>query len=307
MTIGSCFSDNIGKRLIDHGFDTSSNPFSTIFNPISIAKLISMTLKGKSIDDAEVSRSHGRSFHYDFHSSFDSSDPAKVKQSINEVLLSAHSFMKGMEFMIITLGTSIVYKKKEDKTIVSNCHKMPSQLFSKELLSEDSMLKDLELALGGLWKNNPKRIIILTVSPVRHIKEGVVQNSLSKSRLISLCHTLCEKYPLLSYFPAFEIMMDELRDYRFYESDLIHPNQQAIDIIWSRFMDSYFDETAKEKVVAFKALNAAANHKPFDSTSENHQKFITNQLDNLAQLSRIYPEYDFSSYKTLFESQWITS
>ncbi|MDF1698972.1 MAG: GSCFA domain-containing protein [Saprospiraceae bacterium] len=303
LTIGSCFSDNIGKKLIQHGFSTRSNPFAIIFNPVSIARMITRVLNETRVKKEELSNIMQRYFHYDFHSSFDHTVPDLVLENINYALSSNQQFIKEVDTVIITLGTSIVYRHIESNTIVSNCHKVPGNQFDKEMLSIEHMKGELLKCINNLQKLNPGIKIILTVSPVRHTKEGVIENSLSKARLIALSHALVQENEGVSYFPAFELMMDELRDYRFYEADLIHPNQQAIDIIWSRFIHAYFNEKALKKVADFRGLNSALHHKPFDVASPQHQKFVNKQLEKIKDLKKSYPEFDFQEMVHSFESQ----
>jgi lysophospholipase L1-like esterase len=302
LTLGSCFSDNIGNRLLTHSFDTLVNPFGTVFNPISISKLLRFALNGGLIDINELNSIGSRFFHYDFHSTFDNPNPEEVVKKINSALANTRSFIKSMDVLVLTFGTSIVYRLKEDKRIVSNCHKVPNSNFTKLFLDADFMEDTMVQMLDSIKEINPSIKIILTVSPVRHTKEGLVENNISKSRLIELCHRLTKKKGAISYFPAFEIMMDELRDYRYYGPDLIHPNELAIDIIWNRVLESYFDEKSIQKVKDIGKLNLAKNHIPFDPHSEPHLKFRLNQKKKIEQLKVKYPEVDFLQYEQFFYS-----
>jgi hypothetical protein len=302
LTLGSCFSDHMGHKLSNHLFDAMVNPFGTIFNPVSIAKVLDLALKEMVIEKNDLQKEGNRFFHYDFHSSFDNSSPHLVLEEINLALGNVREFIRHIDFLILTFGTSIVYKLKDGDRIVSNCHKVPNYNFEKEFLSVDIMEDALNKTLVAIKKLNPTVKVIFTVSPVRHTKEGLIENSLSKSRLIELCHRMVANASGTSYFPSFEIMIDELRDYRYYKSDLIHPSELAIDIIWARFLETYFDDRATQKVKDIKELNAAKNHKPFDPNAMEHQKFRQNQLEKIKRLAIVYPEIDFKVLQEFFES-----
>lgn len=302
LTLGSCFSDNIGNLLKQHLFDTLVNPFGTVFNPISVAKVLKMALNKDELTASDLNVEGSRYFHYDFHSSFDNSVPKLVAEEINNAIYKVGECLPRLDFLVLTFGTSIVYKLKASDQIVSNCHKVPNSNFWKEFMSIDFMESNVIEVIDLIRTINPSLKIVLTVSPVRHIKEGLIGNSRSKSRLIDLCHRLVEGKEDITYFPAYEIMIDELRDYRYYKSDLIHPSNLAIDIIWSRFMEYYSDKSAIQKVKDIGELNAAMNHRPFDSNSEEHKKFKQNQLKKIDQYSKIYPEIDFTKMIQFFNS-----
>lgn len=302
LTLGSCFSDNIGKKLSIHLFDTLVNPFGTIFNPVSISKILDIVISNKVVNIEALNTIGSRFFHYDFHSCFDNTNADKVVKDINEKLLVTREFLERADFLIVTFGTSIVYRLKSEDRIVSNCHKVPNKNFSKEFLSVDFMEAEMNTLLNAIKKVNSNIKVILTVSPVRHTKEGMIENSLSKSRLIDLCHRLALNNDNIYYFPAYEIMMDELRDYRFYGPDLIHPNEQAIEVIWNRFIESYFEKEAARKVADIGDLNLAKNHIPFDPLSSEHLKFKQNQLNKLDRLKIKYPEIDLQEYVQFFQS-----
>ncbi len=301
LTLGSCFSDHIGNCLSDHLFDAMVNPFGTVFNPISIANVLELAINKNLIKKSDLQHENNRFFHYDFHSSFDSSSSQKAIDGINLVIKNVGEFIQNIDILILTFGTSIVYKLKANNQIVSNCHKMGNHNFQKEFISVDFMEENMNRILESIKKLTPSVKTIFTVSPVRHTKEGLVGNNRSKSRLIELCHRLVQNDSTTSYFPSYEIMIDELRDYRYYALDLIHPSDLAVDIIWSRFIQTYFDSCAIQKVQDIKELNAAKNHVPFDPISSEHQKFKQNQLIKIERLSQIYPEIDFREMEEFFK------
>lgn len=297
MTIGSCFSEHMGNKLSIHQFACNSNPFGTVFNPCSIAHLLKLAKEESIIAPSEIEEHNGRFFHYDFHSSFDAVDPQSVVQNINNAISSVHSNIKQLDYLIITFGTSIGYHHIDQDRLVSNCHKVPNYQFRRMFLPDDVMHKIMLSAIESLREIRPSLKIILSVSPVRHTKEGLVDNGRSKAKLIHLCHSLVDSMDHTFYFPSYEIMMDELRDYRFYKPDMIHPSSQAVNIIWNRFVDTYFSKSSLEKKKDFEKLNLATNHIPFDPSSEGHQKFLKNQLSLISNLKVKYTEVDFSSYE----------
>lgn len=302
LTLGSCFSDHVGSRLLNHGFVTRVNPFGTIFNPISISKSLKYSIDNKRWTESELNVHSNRYFHYDYHTTYDDVQAKNVLEKINSSIGETHEFIKRADYIIITFGTSIVYKLNETDRIVSNCHKVPNKQFSKSFLSAEEMERTMFETVEMLRGINSQLNIILTVSPVRHTKEGILNNSRSKARLIELCHRLEAQIDNTSYFAAYEIMMDELRDYRFYKSDLIHPNELAVDIIWDRFKDTYFDQTALEKVKELVLLNNAMNHKPFDPNSKAHLDFKSSQLEKIQSIKLKYPETDFKKFEDFFKT-----
>lgn len=254
----------------------------------------------KVIKEDDLENKGNGFFHYDFHSSFNAIDLHQICEDINNAILQTEEYLKNTDFLVFTFGTSIVYKLITTNRIVSNCHKVSNRHFVKEILTPDCMETEVVKLLRSIKLINPGIHIILTVSPVRHIKEGLITNSLSKSQLVELCHRLVNGENGTSYFPAYEIMMDELRDYRFYKSDLIHPSELAVDIIWSYFQKTYFDQKAVSKVTDIERLIQAKNHIPFDPISAEYQKFKHNQLTKIEQLKIEYPEIDFSEFQAYF-------
>jgi hypothetical protein len=304
MTIGSCFSEHIGNKLLDSQFICQSNPFSTVFNPISISNLISRSIAKQLFTLEEVNQHNDRHFIYDLHSFYDATELEKTLEKANNSILSSNSFLSDLDCLIITFGTSIGYYHIEQDRLVSNCHKVPNHQFERQFLDDAHMFSSISASIDKLLEIRPNLNIIFTVSPVRHTKEGLVDNNISKSKLVLLCQKLLIKFGQASYFPSYEIMMDELRDYRFYKDDMIHPSQQAVNIIWSRFMETYFDSSAKEKVSVFQKLNRAFNHLPFDSNSKGHRSFCNKQLEEIVRLNQIYPEVDFTQYYNHFNTKF---
>lgn len=300
MTIGSCFSENIGSKLTESHFECLSNPFSTIFNPISIASLLSRSVRKQHFISEEIDHHNDRHFIYDLHSSYDSTEALQTLENSNKSIEIAHEYLSELDFLVITFGTSIGYRHIEQDRLVSNCHKVPNNQFERHFLEDKRMFDSVSTAINQLIETRPDLQIIFTVSPVRHTKEGLVDNNISKSKLVLLCQKLTNQFNQASYFPSYEIMMDELRGYRFYKEDMIHPTQQAVDIIWNRFQDVYFGIPANEKVKDLQKLIRSFNHRPFDSTSEGHKLFHKKQMEELERLIKKYPEVDLSKYRFYF-------
>lgn len=303
MTIGSCFSEHIGAQLLYSHFDCLSNPFSTIFNPINISKLITRANQNTHFTSKEIDKHNNRYFSYELHSSYDSNQASITLNKANKSVESAHKFIKDLDVLILTFGTSIGYHHIESKSLVANCHKVPNQNFERRFLEDDIMFSSICQSISLLLDARPDLNIIFTVSPVRHTKEGLVDNNLSKSKLVLLCHKLVALYEQASYFPSYEIIMDELRDYRYYKDDMIHPTPLAVDIIWNRFMDTFFDQASIAKVEELGKLNRAYNHRPFDLKSEGHYTFCKKQMLEIKRLIEKYPEVNFDKYELHFGAQ----
>ena len=303
LTIGSCFSEHIGAQLLDSHFDCLSNPFSTVFNPISISTLIDRSVRNAHFRPEEIEQYDDRYFCYDLHSSFDSTQASVTLDKANHTVESVHKFISELDVLIVTFGTSIGYHHLESESLVSNCHKVPNHNFERRFLEDGLMFSSICKSIDSLLTMRPELDIIFTVSPVRHTKEGLIENNLSKSKLVVLCHRLADRYSGVSYFPSFEIMMDELRDYRFYKDDLIHPTSLAVDIIWNRFIDTFFNQASIAKVEDLGKLNRAYNHRPFDLKSGGHISFCKKQILEIKRLIEKYPEVNFDKYELHFGAQ----
>lgn len=287
--IGSCFSDNIGEKIKDLGFNVLSNPFGVVYNPYSVYKQL-----GRIIDldiPAEIEfRQKGEFWHhFDFHGSAKNPDKAQLLSNIAEITEKSHSFLKHSNFIFITLGTTIVYESKETNEIVANNHKYPAGYFIQKKLSFEQVLKMTKEMLLKLFAFNQDMKVIFTVSPVRHIRDGLVENQKSKSVLIAAISELCDNERIF-YFPSYEIMMDDLRDYRFYNSDLIHPSAQAIDYIFEKFRNSFFGEKTKSIADEILKINLALNHRPLFPESNEHKLFIENLKEKIRSIQQKYPE-----------------
>ncbi|MBT5931957.1 MAG: GSCFA domain-containing protein [Flavobacteriales bacterium] len=255
--LGSCFSDEIGGRSGAHGLSTLSNPVGTIFHPIPLARLLTNCIKSDNQPDLFT---HNKLF-YDWDSShvFSSSSEKEHQLKLSDSQSLLKEQIKGDSWLFVTFGTSIGYRHKQKNIIVANCHKQDQDLFEKEQVDLDEMYVAWVDALKTLYTLNPKLNIVFTVSPVRHIKDGLITNNQSKSQLFVLIEKLKKDFPVL-YFPSYEIVIDGLRDYRFYKKDLIHPNEQAIDFVWSHFVKTYFSQRNESLLNRILKLRTAENH-----------------------------------------------
>lgn len=285
LLIGSCFSENISKKLAYYKFDVTSNPFGILFNPKAIENLIGNSLNEKIYTEKDVFLLNERWHCFDAHSDLSSTDKDELLENLNNAIKSTNKRIHESTHIIITLGTSWIYKFIETNALVSNCHKVPQKKFEKELLSVDEISASLKNICHQISEVNLKATVIFTVSPVRHIKDGFVENSLSKAHLISAIHkTLGEVDE--KYFPSYEIMMDDLRDYRFYNSDMIHPNETAIDYIWEHFKHVWLAENTASIMKEVETIQKGLAHKPFNPDSEEYKKFTQTLQSKIHRLKQ---------------------
>lgn len=292
---GSCFSDEIGELLLVNKFTSFSNPFGTIYNPISIFKL----LRNESVGN-HITESQGVFYHWDCHGQISGLTQSEAQHSFSEQLNESNDFLKKSNWLIITLGTSIVYRLKSTNQIVANCHKIPSSEFHKEFLSTEEIIDDFNKTFNYLRNQIPNLNVILTVSPVRHVKDGLIENNLSKSILLAAVHDIVLGQDKVSYFPSYEIVIDELRDYRFYKKDMIHPSEEAVEYVWNRFAETYFDQETTNFLKEWSKIKSALQHKPFQPGSSKHQQFLSNTLDQLDKLNDLI---DTSVEKEMIQKQ----
>lgn len=260
---GSCFTENIGNFLKNSGFETCINPFGIIYNPVSISNSLQNIIDKKLFTESDLYFTHEKRYiSFEHHGRFSGNEISKVLNNINSEIRNAHIFLKNADCLIITLGTSWAYRHNDSNKIVANCHKVPNNKFSKELLSIETICENLKVALKKLKDFNKNLKIIFTVSPVKHLADGVVENQQSKATLILSVKKMLEEFPNNTfYFPAFEIVNDELRDYRFYENDHAHPTAAATEYVWERFVETCFTEGATKKVKDAANVSKIINHR----------------------------------------------
>jgi hypothetical protein len=287
LTVGSCFSDAIGSQLVSNKINCKPNPFGTLYNPGSIHKAVEYAILNKPVHEDTFLKRNDIFFTYDFHSEFSSMNLKELQEQLKTTISETHSFLASAQWLIITYGTAWVYERNGTRSLVANCHKMPQKLFTKSLMTQKKLLDSFESMHSALKSFAPGIKVVLTVSPVRHIKDTLELNSVSKSVLRVACHTITEQYSDVFYFPAYEIMMDDLRDYRFYKADMLHPTEIAEEYIWQKFSEQYFDETLKTFLPKWKEIRSALAHKPFHQNSTAHQQFVRETLGKLAELKGV--------------------
>jgi hypothetical protein len=303
MLLGSCFVENIGIALQSLKFNVDLNPFGVIYNPVSISRSIQRMIDYKAFTEDELFYHNEKWNSFMHHSRFSEIDKRVCLDKINERLRSSSEFLKSADALIITFGTAWVFYLAENDTPVSNCHKLPASKFNRRLFEIDSIVEEYTSLLHKLKEFNSKIKVIFTVSPVRHMKDGAEGNQLSKSTLIVAVQKLC-KAGLASYFPSYEIVMDDLRDYRFYNSDMLHPSDQAVEYIFEKFSNSYFSEETIKLNSEIAQINSALNHRPTNINSESHRKFVSQLLEKISNIEKKYP-IDFGEEKARLSAMYM--
>lgn len=270
LLMGSCFSKNIGSKLKEAKFDTLCNPFGISYNPISIHQQLQPNF------EASISELEGIYFSHDLHSDQNQQSESEFLLNFNNQKNRLNKQLKNQPNLIITYGTSWVYELISEKKIVNNCQKIPSRIFTKRLLSVEEIVESWNKLATLLKTNYPKINVIFTISPVRHLKDGFHENQLSKSTLMLAINKICSSAENCSYFPSYELVIDDLRDYRFFTDDMIHPNEQAIEYIWNFFTQTYFSPATLQLLQQIKKLNTSLQHRAFQPDSAKHQRFLLN-------------------------------
>jgi hypothetical protein len=274
------------------------NPNGILFNPVSISNSIISYIEQKKYSAADLFFQNDLWGSWDHHTRFSSPDQAECLSRINKSQAAAHDFLKNADWLLLTLGSAFVYEL-ENKRVVANCHKVPTDKFSKRLLAVEEVLAVLDTLIHRLKQFNPGLKIIFTISPVRHLRDGFVENNRSKATLINAVHQLVDKFRDLFYFPAYELIMDDLRDYRFFAEDMVHPNYAATNYVWEKFVAACIDEPSQALMKEINTINAAKAHKAFNPSSAAHQRFLQSNLEKVQKLQQQYNYIDFSG-ETLF-------
>jgi len=286
LLLGSCFSENIGEKFEFFKFQKLQSPFGILFHPLAIENLITNAINEKEYTKDDIFF-HNEQWHcYDAHSKLSNASEIELLQNLNNQIKNTHQFLKDASHVILTLGTGWAYRFIETDNYVANCHKIPQKQFLKELLSIAQISESLDAIMSLMKSVNPNVAFVFTVSPVRHIKNGFVENMQSKAHLIAAIHDVISDRSLSAvkgYFPSYEIMMDELRDYRFYSEDMLHPNTTAVNYIWERFVEVHISEDTKKTMTAIDDIQKGLAHRSFNPNSQAHQAFLT-QLDEKKQL-----------------------
>ena len=301
--IGSCFVEQIGQKLSAHKFSIFYNPLGIAFNPASVALGLDRVSTPKSYRATDLFEHQGLWHSFDHHGSFSHPDIDQTLNNIHSAQENGHAQFKKSTVLLLTLGTANVWEHLAQNHIVSNCHKLPGQVFRRRRLSVAETVEIIGSSLQSLVATRPEIVVILTVSPVRYLREGLLENTRSKASLILAAEQLSQNFAQVHYFPAYELLMDDLRDYRFYAEDLAHPSPQATAYIWDYFKKSFFAPTVIQQMQEIEKIVHAAQHRTLHPESVSHRQFLTQQLEYLTRLEDKYPEMDFSSERNTFLHQ----
>ncbi len=292
VSLGSCFAVNMAEKLDYFKFENTCNPFGILFHPLAIEKLIDLAVSGKQFTKNDVFFHNERWHCFDAHSDLSNSNREDLIANLNAIIIATKQKLQEASHIIITYGTSWVYRNRQTNEIVANCHKVPQAAFLKQILSVETVENSIQNTIGHIQKINPNCNFIFTVSPVRHLKDGFVENQLSKAHLITAIHKVLQVPPSGAegaYFPSYEIMMDELRDYRFYVEDMIHPSPIAIDYIWQRFSGTSISDESHSIMREVETIQKGLAHRPFNPNSESHQQFLSKLQDKMVKLQKQFP------------------
>ncbi len=305
LFLGSCFTENIGNRMEELKFSTLINPFGILYNPLSIASTLERLIEASPFQSEELF-CHGGVWHsYSHHGRFSGLDREETLSCINKSLDSGSQFLKNADFLMLTFGTAWVYELKSTGKVVANCHKVDAHEFKRYRLTVGDTVLQLRETIEKLWNFNPGIKVIFTVSPVRHMKDGPTGNQLSKAVLLLATDALVNGFDTArcGYFPSYEIMMDELRDYRFYDDDLLHPSPWAIDCIWEKFRDAFFPENVTAISQEIAMIRKSINHRPLFPGSQEYRQFLENSLQKAVKLAKNFSALDFSNEIKYFSKQ----
>lgn len=299
FTVGSCFAENIAKYFSYYKMRVLSNPFGVLYNPVSIMNSLDIISEKRELSkkDLILNQTEWHSFYH--HSDFSHHEADVSLENINKATLEGHDFLTSTDLVIITLGTSFVFRHKERGHIVSNCHKIPASEFENYLLTSNEIESSLNSTIEIIKRINPKTRILFTVSPVRHWKNGAIDNQLSKAKLIVGLHEVISQNEKTFYFPSYELMMDDLRDYRFYAEDLLHPNNIATDYIWDKFSDLFFNSNTKKLLSEIDSLVKSCNHRVRNKNSEKHLSFVKATLEKISQIEAQHTHIDLDFEKNI--------
>ena len=284
MFIGSCFASEIGSKMEEGKMKVLINPAGAVYNPVSVANTLNLIVENRIFTGQDLHLYKGKNLSFSHYTDFSSNDPVKTLDKINSSTSKAHEFLKHSRFLFITFGTARIYRFNENNQIVSNCHKLPSSLFSRELLSVGDINASWEILLSELHSFNNNLKVIFTVSPVRHWKDGPHGNNVSKSILFLAIEELLNHEEVGGYFPAYELLMDDLRDYRYYAEDMLHPSPTAVDYIWEAFSECYFNTDTMALWKEIQGISKAVNHRLLSDSAEGKKEFADNMLKKISMI-----------------------
>lgn len=309
LLMGSCFTENIGEKLDRYKFTTLQNPNGILFNPVSVADALTDYIEGRQFTESDLFFFNEGWHSWKHHSRYSALSPDEALQKINGATKNAQAFLADADYVFLTLGSAWTYsltdKAAGNKSgfVAANNHKAPADWFNRRLLTVEDVLRVLDNVMHRLFLFNPKLKIIFTISPVRHLREGAVENNRSKAVLIQAVHHLVNKFDKLYYFPAYELVIDDLRDYRYYAEDLVHPNYFATQYVWEKFVDACMGEKTKALMEEIHTLNQARNHKAFNPQSAQHKQFLRTALEKTKTLQAAHPYLDFGPELAFFAQE----
>lgn len=306
--IGSCFAGNIGQKMVDARFHTMVNPFGVLYNPFSVAAALDSIIENREVTEDDMVERDGLWHSFMHHGQFSHPDLYTAVKGINEATNLAHQFLQQAEFVVLTFGSGYVYEHKLEQRVVANCHKFPEMDFNRYLLEPDEIVDAWKDMIVRLRVFNPAVKIMFTVSPVRHWRDGAHGNQVSKSVLFLAIDKLVNLFDKVSYFPAYEIMMDELRDYRFYDAAMLHPNEVAINYIWQRFSQTWLTPDAYAYLHEVSKIVRARQHRPSGHSTASYHNFIQQTFEKISALSKRYPQAPLQADKKWCQdllSQWV--
>jgi hypothetical protein len=311
--IGSCFTENMGAKMQHYLMDTFENPHGILFNPISVYNALVDCLDKKtySTSDLFCFNNIWNSWHH--HTRYSGVTQEEALFKINDSIEKAHHLLKNAHHLVITFGSSWLYQLTTDAEygetglVVANNHKAPANWFVKRLMEPQELQSLLDKLILRLKKFNPSLHIIFTISPVRHLREGAIENNRSKAVLIQGVHAAVQMHDQVEYFPAYEYVIDDLRDYRFYAEDLVHPNYAATNYVWEKWVASYMDAATQELMHKINELQQAVAHKPFFKGSEAHQHFLEKTIHKVRELQKSFPVIPVENQLHFLEQELINS
>ncbi len=306
--IGSCFSENMGAKLNTHLFKVFENPHGILFNPISVAQSLSDCIHNKQYTEADLFQLNEVWNSWQHHSRFSGISSKEALDKINNSIAKAHTFLKTADHIVITLGSAWVYQLNSQSPhaaglVVANNHKAPATWFDKALMKPDALVLLLNKMVKDLLQFNPHLQIIFTISPVRHLREGLVENNRSKAVLIQAVHEIVDSTENVAYFPSYEYVIDDLRDYRFYAEDLVHPNYAASNYVWEKWVETYMNEETQGIMKQVAELQLAVQHKPFFAGSSQHKEFLQNCIVKSERLLSLYPYLPLNDQVQFFKQE----
>jgi len=301
LVMGSCFAEHTGVRLRESGFKVALNPYGVLYNPLSMEKALRRLMTDNPFTASELMAYNGLYHSFNHHGSFSNADAGKALSHINAAYASTVQALKQASCLMLTFGTAWIYRLSDTGAVVANCHKLPANCFLRQRLTVDDIIDPYTALFDDLLVEHPGLKIVLTVSPIRHVKDGLHANNLSKALLLLASEALSERFPNVLYYPAYELLMDDLRDYRFYTDDMLHPSTQALSYVWEHFSDTFFNKQTKEVAKQVQQVRKAMEHRPFQPEEAAYYRFAQKNLAAIEGLLLSAPGLNLHEEKAFFE------